>query len=150
MTVRQISSTSDWLLMEADFPTYSPEVLYDHFITADLLKQWWVGDVPEIMPEVGGHYHFSWMPMGWHLSGTYKAAERGKVLAFSWKWEHEPLIPMRHVCLMFHAGQAENSSRLTVLHGIYSDSEADQEDRQSHVDGWTHFLGKLAMLDDAH
>lgn len=144
MTFKQIASTSDWLIIEAVFPQLTPDDLYDHFTTADLLMQWWVGDGAEVNALVGGTYHFEWTAMDWHLRGTYKAAERGKVLAFSWKWDHERTLPAREVCVVIQPDEA--GSKLTLLHGIYSESDADQQDRQSHLDGWQHFLGQLGAL----
>ncbi len=144
MTVQILNTTSDWLIVTADFPNLSVESLYQHWTTPDLLKKWWSPDVPQMTATVGETYHLAWSAMNWNLRGTVKAATLNTVFAFSWAWDHQPTLPTREVCISFTA--KNNGSALTLLHGIYGDSHDDQNDRQSHIEGWTHFLGELGKI----
>jgi uncharacterized protein YndB with AHSA1/START domain len=143
--IKPLASSQDWLLVTAEFANLNADALYKHFTQADLLAKWWAPSAPMLDLTIGGHYHLEWQPMNWHLRGTYKAVEPGKVLAYTWKWDHEPELPMRNVCIMFQEGKHDGAS-LTLLHGTYGDNEAEQQDRQSHLDGWVHFLGQLQKV----
>jgi uncharacterized protein YndB with AHSA1/START domain len=142
--IYQIPSADDRLIIIANFPNFTPESLYDHFTQSNLLTAWWAHEAPEIDPEIGGKYQLGWSAMGWTLRGVYKAAERGKAVVFTWKWDHEPDLPEREVTVLFQS--AAQGSTLTIIHGFYAESEIDQNDRQSHLEGWTHFLGQLRAL----
>lgn len=53
---------------------------------------------------------------------------------------------MRHVAVDF-AGFAEGGGcLLTVTQAAYGDTAAEQKERESHRQGWTHFLKELAAL----
>ena len=138
--IRQINTTNEMLILQADFPSHTPEQLFDYWVKPDLLAKWWPPE-SEIDATVGGSYHLIWPPMDWHLRGIYHAVERGKVLAFSWHWDHEPDKQETQIMLVFHA--EGGGSTLTVSHGRYADDERGQEERKSHLDGWLHFLGEL-------
>jgi uncharacterized protein YndB with AHSA1/START domain len=79
--------------------------------------------------------------MEWELYGEYSHFEPGRRLAFSWNWRHEPDLPTRQVDIQIEP--LAQGSRLTLTHSAYSDSPADQTDRQSQIDGWHYFLGQL-------
>jgi hypothetical protein len=40
----------------------------------------------------------------------------------------------------------DGGTKLIVTHGFYNDSPRDQDERQGHIDGWTHFLGRLQAV----
>ena len=94
---------------------------------------------------MGGTYRLSWPAMGWHLRGRYTKVDPGRALGFTWAWDHEPQRPERHVDVSFEP-LPEGGTRITVTHGRYGDGAADAEDRQGHIDGWRHFLARLASL----
>lgn len=142
--MKQIPSSLDQLVVYGDFHGFSPEELYDYWVTPELLTQWWPA-VVEVDHRDGGAYRFSWPDQNWFLQGTYGAVERGKHLRFSWTWNHEPGIwePL-WVDLFFEA--IDNGTRLAIFHGPYSDSESDQGARKGNVEGWIHFCSRLAGL----
>jgi uncharacterized protein YndB with AHSA1/START domain len=82
--------------------------------------------------------------MDWHLRGEFTKFEPARKLGFTWRWDHEPELPTRQVDLVIEA--TGPGSRLTITHGTYDESRRDQDDRQSHLDGWTYFLGQLLAL----
>jgi len=143
LTLQQLPSEHDRLVMQAAFPHFSPETLFDYWTTPDFLCQWWPQQA-EIDPHEGGAYHLSWPKMEWNLRGQYTAFERGKALAFSWKWDHTS-APARQVEITI-APLPTGGPQLTLTHGFYTDSSEDQEERQSHVEGWMHFLSRLQQM----
>ena len=140
--VRQMPSSSDWLVVMAEFPTITPQALFEYWTTPSLLCRWWPQEA-ENEPRVDGIYHFLWPRLGWSLRGYYTAFEPGRGLSFTWKWDNEPeLSPIRHVIITFET-LAEGGTQITIIHGPYTESRDDQEERAGHFDGWTHFLGRL-------
>lgn len=124
--------------MIADFPTL-PETLFDYWTRADLLTCWW----PEAAEVGNGLYHLAWPRLERTLLGQVTVFEPGQTFGFTWKWDFEPQLPERSVLLRFES--VEVGTQITLEHGPYDDSVADQEDRQSHVEGWSFFLPKLQM-----
>ena len=141
LVVHQIETGNDQMKVTATFPQFTPAELFRYWVEPGLLPRWWSPEA-EITPQLGGTYHLAWQSMNWHLRGIFTAFERGKHLAFTWKWDHEPNLPTRNVDLRFETAP-DGGTILTLTHGDYSDSEVDQEDRQSHLDGWMHFLTQL-------
>jgi uncharacterized protein YndB with AHSA1/START domain len=143
--VWQIASENDWLVVVAEFPTIAPDALFDYWTTPALLCRWWPQEAAT-EAHVDGVYCFSWPGMGWSLRGYYTAFEPGKNLSFTWKWDSDPdLDPIRHVIISFET-LAEGGTQITIIHGPYAENREDQEDRAGHLEGWTHFLGKLQQV----
>ncbi len=139
MSVTQIPSANDTLVISAQFPTCSAGKLFEYWIEPHLLRQWWP-PVAEVEPRVGGAYHLSWPEMKWHLRGCYTAFEPGLKLAFTWQWEHHAF--QEDVVVTFEP-LGEQGTTMTIVHGPYDNSKQSQEDRQSHLDGWLYFVAKL-------
>lgn len=144
IAISQIDCDNNRLKLRANCPQFSPRSLFDHFTVPELLTRWWP-QAAVTEPWSGGSYRLSWPAMDWVLYGEYTQFDPGERLSFTWLWEHEPDLPMRLVEIVFEP--EGDGSRLTLTHGTYSDNERDQEDRQSHLDGWTHFLGQLRALE---
>ncbi len=121
----------------------SPEDVFDAFVRADRITQWW-GDEAALDPVVGGAYEVRWPAMEWTVRGTYTEVAPGEALAFTWSWDHEPDTPERTVRITFR--MAEDGTELTLSHGDYA--ATDTEERQSHLEGWQHFLPRLQNLFD--
>jgi uncharacterized protein YndB with AHSA1/START domain len=98
---------------------------------------------------VGGAYHLSWPNMDWHLRGQYTCFERGRQLAFTWKWDHdEEGTTIREVMVSFEP-LPDQGTKLVLTHGPYADSADDQQVRiEHHLAGWQHFIPRLHLLDD--
>ena len=123
--INQIASDNSRLELTTDFPKLTSEALFANFTKPELLLRWWPPRAT-VEPQWGGSY----------------PARR---LGFTWRWDHEPGLPTRQVDLIFDP--AGSGSRLSITHGPYNESQCDQDDRQSHLEGWTHFLGQLSALD---
>ncbi len=144
LTVREVESPGDRLVVQVDLRALAPEEVLDHWLRPELLTLWWPTEA-ETDPRPGGAYHLAWPAQGWHLRGRYTIVEPGSRVAFTWQWDHEPEKPLRHVEVAAVAS-AEGGTALTVTHAVYGDSAADREERESHRQGWEHFLGRLATL----
>jgi uncharacterized protein YndB with AHSA1/START domain len=139
--VVQQESDSEQLVVTTFYRNTSPHALFQHWTQPDLLQEWWPPQA-ELEAREGGEYHLLWPSMNWDLRGTYTAFEPGMRLAFTWRWDHEPDTPTRHVDIRFEP-VGDIGTQLTVTHGMYTQSEKDQEERQGHLDGWTYFLTRL-------
>lgn len=141
--ITQVASDRTNLILEAIFPQFLPDDLFEHFTQPALLQRWWPA-VAIVDAQPGGAYRLSWPELNWVLVGEYTHFEPGRRLGFTWHWEHEPHTPHRHVEITFTP--QETGCRLRLVHSAYTPSEADQEERQSHLDGWLHFLAQLHTL----
>ena len=142
--ITELASDSSRLILTVAFPKLSPEELFAYFTEPDLLQLWWPPRA-EVEPRLAGIYHLSWPDRDWHLRGEFTRFEPVQRLGFTWRWDHAPELPTRQVDLLVEA--AGVGSRLTITHGIYDESQRDQDDRQSHLDGWIYFLDQLLALD---
>jgi uncharacterized protein YndB with AHSA1/START domain len=121
----------------------SPQAVFRDWTDPDRLRRWWP-PVARLEPRVGGTYEFEWPGMGWKLTGRFVRFDPGRGLSFSWRWDHEPAVS-KVVDVAFRA--VDGGTELTVEHGPYGSEARDAELRQEHLDGWIHFLGRLAVLD---
>ena len=146
MSIAQMPSDNDILLIVAGFDKLTPCEVFDYWTKSELLCAWWPQEA-EIDARVGGVYHLSWPRMNWHLRGQYTRFEPGKQLAFTWKWDHdEEGTTVREVMLDFEP-LSEGGTRLVLTHGPYADSTEDQAVRiEHHLAGWQHFIPRLQSL----
>lgn len=145
VSMHQIPTGSNTLVLQGDFPAFERQELFDYWTTATLLTQWWPQEA-EVLPGVGGKYCFKWPDMGWTLEGEYKDWEPGEKLAFTWKWNHEPVETEPLLVQLAFSPALAGGTMLTITHGPYDESKAHQENRQGHLEGWIHFCMKLAGL----
>ena len=143
-TVQQAPTSPDRVVVTATFPGVGPADLFACWIEPERLCRWWPAEAM-IDARPGGAYHLAWPRMDWHLRGHYTAFEPGAHLAFTWAWDHEPAVPTRMVTLHF-APDGAGGTHLTITHGFYGDTAAEQTDRQGHIDGWLHFLPRLQAI----
>lgn len=138
------STEAHQLTLTHDFLGASPLWLYAYWTQPELICRWWPQEAV-IDARVGGAYRLSWPKMGWVLRGRYTQARPGVALGFTWRWEHEPDDVTRDVALSF-AALDDGGTRLTLVHGPYADGPEEAALRQSHLDGWIRFLGKLRTI----
>ncbi|GAB4515525.1 MAG: hypothetical protein OHK0046_19230 [Anaerolineae bacterium] len=139
--IEQLSSSKDRLVLSANFPKFTPQRLFDYFTQPRLLKKWWIVEgEAQIQPE--GAYHFRWPEQNLSLRGSYKALERGKLVAFTWRWEHEAHRPETQVTIVLFPSN-QGGTDIILSHGFYTDDEAGEQERTEHLAGWSHFLSQL-------
>jgi len=142
--MKQLPSPPEVLVVYGDFHGFTPDELFDHWVTPELATQWWP-KVAEIEPWEGGAYRFSWPEQDWFLQGTYEKFRRGEQLRFSWTWNHEPGV-FQPLWVDIHFMSIDNGARLAIYHGPYTDSAEDQGAKQGNLEGWIHFGSRLAGL----
>jgi uncharacterized protein YndB with AHSA1/START domain len=144
-TMHELPSGKNLLILQGDFEAFSPQELFDYWVTPSLVTQWWAVEA-EIVPGQGGSYKLSWPEMGWELQGVYKEFNPPEKIVFTWHWNHEPVEtdPLQ-VSIDFDYA-ANGGTMLTITHGRYDDTPAAQAARQGHLEGWIHFCMKLAGL----
>ncbi len=120
----------------------SPDEVFAWLSTAERLSQWWAVEA-EVERTVGGAIHLAWPAMGWALFGEWKVFDPPRTLEMTWNWRHQPDLPERTVRFTLSPGQDEGTTRLVLSHGTYGAGVVEAEDRQSHWEGWAHFLGVL-------
>jgi uncharacterized protein YndB with AHSA1/START domain len=146
MSVNQLPSGGDQLILSGDFLDFSPDLLFAYWTRPDLLTQWWPR-VAEVTPSVGGGYVFSWPDRNQTLRGAYTTFEPGRALTFSWQWDFEPRRdPPILVSLAFSPLARTEGTALRLVQGHYADTPGDREMRAGHLEGWTFFLAKLQRL----
>ncbi len=140
----EIPSSSDILLVYGEFMNFTPEELFDYWVKPDLIIQWWP-PVVEINAEVGGAYRFTWPELQTFLQGTYSHVDRGRRWRFSWTWNHEPGV-YEPLWVDIHFMPIDHGTRMSIMHGPFSNSESDQQARKGVIEGWIHFGMRLAGL----
>lgn len=147
--MHQMPSGTDRLVVQGDFGAFSPQELFDHFVTPSLLAKWWAPQAT-IEPGEGGSYKLEWPEVGWVLSGVYGVWLPGARLVMTWKWSHDPGEITERVVDVEFAPAPDGGAMLTITQSPYGNSDVEQKDRQGQVEGWTHFGMKLAGLKEGH
>lgn len=142
MQITELPTERDKLVIVADFMHTTPDVLFNYWIVPELLQKWWPPEA-EIEPRLGGAYHLFWRQMNWHLHGHYTEFIPEATLAFTWQWDHYPIV--KNVLVTFELFN-EDGTRMTVTHSPYADAEQDHKDREGHREGWMHFISRLQDL----
>lgn len=146
MSIVQLPSSQDTLLLVAEFPSIECGQLFEYWIRPELLRGWWPQDA-HVDPQVGGVYQLIWHgEPEWTMRGHITTMRPGEDLGFSWKWDHEPPeFPPLQVDVRFEP-MPNGGSQVKIQHGPYGDSSDEQEARQGLMEGWEFFLSKLQRL----
>ena len=122
-------------------PGAEPDVVWRLWTEPAELARWWP-DVAQVDGDART-LHLSWARREWPLRGRILEWEPPHRLAFTWKWDHEPDLPERTVTVDIATLPDGGGTELRLTHGDYGSGDAEAADRQSHVDGWDYFLGRL-------
>ena len=142
MMVTELPTDNDKLGIAAEFAGITPPLLFNYWIEPELLQKWWPPEA-KTEPRTGGAYHLFWPQMNWHLRGHYTQLDPGRTLAFTWQWDHYPVI--KNVVITFELLN-DDSTRIMLIHSPYGSSEQDRRDREGHREGWIHFVSRLQEL----
>jgi uncharacterized protein YndB with AHSA1/START domain len=140
----QRETPGDHLELSAQLSGLTPDAAFDHWTEPENLVRWWPPEA-DVDPRQGGGYCLSWPAQAWALRGRFTEFERGKRLAFTWRWDHNPEDAETVVDIRFRPLPAGGTA-LTLTHGPYPETDAGRERRQEHLDGWMYFLGRLEAL----
>ena len=137
--VRETSASTPERLEIVATMSADPDDVWNAFTEAGGLTSWWA-DEAHVDATTGGTLIAHWPSMGWTMRGTYRALEPGRLVAFTWSWDHESDTPERLVSIdLTPDGEA---TRLVLRHGDYGPDDGDE--RAAHLAGWEHFLPRLA------
>jgi uncharacterized protein YndB with AHSA1/START domain len=150
MAIRDVSASHAGLTLTCDLLDFTALGLFAYWTRPDLLRQWWPPQA-EVEPRADGAYHYWWPERGDHLRGAFAAFEPGRKLAFTWRWDHEPLeAPTHTVTITFTPDSRDDECvALTLRHEPYGKTPEEQDARRGHLEGWTFFLGKRQSLSPA-
>ena len=129
------------LIVVGDFPMFSPDELFLHWVSPELLTQWWP-QLAEVDGRSEGRYRFEWPDMKWRLEGSYTEFHLGRHLGFTWLWQHEQELEEPKQVDVYFMPVGEGT-RMAIHHGPFDPSSVD---RQSVMEGWMHFGMRLAGL----
>ncbi len=139
MFIESSASHPSRLVVEGIIEGLDPAQVTHAFTDPSILTRWW----PQEATVSDSAYVFSWPSMNLTLSGRFTDVEPGRLVAFTWNWEHEPDTPERTVTVV--AESRDTGTHVTVTHGDYDVGDSDE--RQGHLEGWQHFLSRLAAMD---
>ncbi len=148
--VKVVIDGPTWLVVEMMLEGLTLADALCWFTEQDRLARWW-GEECTIAPVPGGRYEVRWPGMNWTMRGQVLTCDETQ-LVYSWTWDHEPDLPARAVIV--RTEPAANGTRLTISHGPYRPTSSslthEDEDRESHRDGWLFFLPKLRQIMTTH
>jgi uncharacterized protein YndB with AHSA1/START domain len=102
------------------------------------LPRWWP-DAAELQPGVGGRIVLRFGPGA--VSGQITEWEPPAALGFTWQASNMPGVELHVAFRVDDLG--EGRSRVSVVHSGFA--AAPVEAREAVVDGWEHFLPRLAQ-----
>jgi uncharacterized protein YndB with AHSA1/START domain len=145
VSVRELESGPELLIVQADYPAVSPETLFRYWVEPERMTRWWPREA-KIDPRVGGEYVFRWPTISRELRGRYTALEPAERLAFTWRWDTTPAdYPDLQVSMRFEPLDGVGT-RLVLEHGPYDDSPDGAEARKNLRDAWFQFLARLQTV----
>ena len=139
-----VPSSNDQIIINAEYPSITPELLFDYFVRPTLITRWW-SPMARTHARQGGQFHFAWQDMDLHLRGQYTMVDRGSRLGFTWQWDHEKdKRTPRRVLIQFQPSRG--GTRITMTHTPYADTPAEQRERHDHAEAWCYFLTRLQTI----
>lgn len=113
-----------------------PEVVFDHFVKAELLVRW-MGDRARLVAADGGE--FSVDINGVLIRGHYVRVERPHLVEVAWGELGNAAMPPGSTRLLVRLAPDGAGTALRLEHrGLHPDEAA------KHAIGWPHFLDRLA------
>jgi uncharacterized protein YndB with AHSA1/START domain len=137
-----------WLRLAWDVGDVAPEHILRWFVEPPLIAQWWAAGAT-VEPRAGGPWVMAFPQVGKCLRGEI-AEISPTSLHVSWAWDDEPDLPARS--LVIRAEPVDGGTRLGIVQGPYRQGDIftrEDEDRQSHLDGWRYFLPRLVAAMDS-
>lgn len=145
--LREVNMGKERFVLLGHFPQFTPELLFSYWVRADFISQWWA-EHAEITARPGGTYLYAWPRHRWRARGAITDFDYGKLLSFTWAWDHEIGYPTRKVAVMFKPSDRGGAS-LSLMQGVYGLKPLEQRLRANHLDCWKYFLERLHALDIA-
>jgi len=144
MPVTELPSSGDTLILTADLPHLTPDEAFAHWTDPDLLTRWWP-EAATIEPHIGGSYHLRWLSHNSIMRGRITEFSQGKMLGFTWSWDHDP-EEKEPLDVLVQFDGIDDGTRLTITHGPYADTESARQEREGYAEGWEFFVTKLQTI----
>jgi uncharacterized protein YndB with AHSA1/START domain len=122
--------------VEVDAP---PDRVWQLLTDPAELPRWWP-DAAELEPRIGGRVVLNFGPG--NVSGEITTWEPPSALAFTWVGSDRPAVELHVAFTVDDLG--DGRSRVSVVHSGFETAPA--EAREAVVDGWAHFLPRLAEV----
>ena len=116
----------------------TPEEVFDYLVTAAGVTAW-MGEHAALEPHVGGAFQVD--IAGAPIRGQYLEVVRPHRVVVSWGVAGSDEFPSGTSRVSFTLSPTEQGTRVDLLH-----SELPEVRVAGHVDGWAHFLPRLASV----
>lgn len=120
----------------------SPETVWELLVDQDQAIRW-MGVVASFDPTPGGIYRVEVVP-GQVARGAFVEIDPPRRLVLTWGWEpgSRSPVPPAESTVEFDLTRTAEGTLLRLTHRGLPDAAA----RESHAQGWEHYLGRLMLL----
>ncbi|HYJ49106.1 MAG TPA: SRPBCC domain-containing protein [Microbacterium sp.] len=115
----------------------TPETVFGYLVT-DAGITAWMGDWARVEPVLGGAFAVN--IAGYGARGTFLEIDPPRRVTVSWGFEGSDTLPPGSSTVSFELSPTRAGTRLEVVHTDLPEGEVP-----GHVDGWDHFLPRLAI-----
>jgi uncharacterized protein YndB with AHSA1/START domain len=120
----------------------SPERVFEYLVTAKGITAW-MGDWAHVEPTPGGE--FSVNIAGYGARGSFLEVDPPRRVTVSWGFEGSETLPPGTSTVSFELSATAAGTRLEVVH-----TDLPEDEVPGHVDGWEHFIPRLALAATGH
>ena len=115
-----------------------PDAVFRFFVDPDRLMRW-MGTEADIDPTPGGRFRVN--VNGDDVAmGAYTVVDPPRRVAFTWGWDGNDGIPPGSSTVTVDLDEVDGGTELTLTHSGLPDEDAARQ----HLQGWTHYVGRLA------
>lgn len=115
----------------------TPDRVFEYLVT-DAGITAWMGDWARVDPVVGGE--FSVNIAGYGARGVFLEVDPPRRVTVSWGFEGNEQLPPGSSTVSFELNPTPGGTRVELIH-----TDLPDDDVPGHVDGWEHFLPRLAI-----
>lgn len=134
--VERAATSVDIVDVDLEFELPAPsDVVFEYLTRIELLTTWWPTG-GHTAPHEGGEFVLEWDGPGVTLRGRYIVVDPPARLQFTWSWDHDDDESVVSIELMT---SSVDSTSMRIRQ-----TASSAEERDGYVDGWTHFVGRLA------
>lgn len=115
-----------------------PRAVFEYLVDPDKLVRW-MGTEVAIDPRPGGQFRLD-VNGSDVASGEYVEVLESERVSFSWGWEGSPTVPPGSSLVTIDLVEDGPETVVTLTH-----AELPVDTRSDHRQGWTHYVGRLAV-----
>lgn len=114
----------------------APEVVFE-FLVTDAGVTSWMGQWAAVDPEPGGKFAVD--IAGYPVRGIFLEVDPPRRVIVSWGFAGNDSLPPGSSTVSFDLTQISAGTRVEVVH-----TDLPEDDVPGHIEGWNHFLARLA------